>query len=550
MISFLKSIIIINVNNPKGRDILKKKKDKNSAYSILSHWYNAKSLIVFQCLILGVFVGLVVVLYRFLLDFSVKIIDKYVFSNPYSLIDYLRIIIFLLLSGITVKKIVKFEPLSSGSGIPQVKGFLFRLIKMPWKNILISKFIGGVLATGSGLSVGREGPSIQIGAAIGRGFSNVFKRNKHEEKYLVTGGASAGLAAAFNAPLAGVVFALEELHKSFSPLIVITALATTVSAEFISEKFYGSHPVLSFNIVKILPLDYYYSIIILGIILGFAGIIYNRLIVKAIDFYSGNFLIDKKYKLYAFYIIAGAAVIYFPEITRGGHHLIEPIVDLHFGIRFLIIVLVSKFIFSIFSYGTGSPGGIFLPILVLGAIIGSIYGQFLNQFLNLEAIYIQNMVIFSMAGLLTSIVRAPITSSILICEMTGSFTHFLPITIVVILSHLIPEFFKCPPIYETFLERATKNTDLRYQHDEKAKVLLEKTVVLHSLADDVKISDIKWPRKCLIVNISRENKEHIPSGDFVLRAADILTFITDESIAGDVKEKLGYITDYSILEKM
>ena len=116
-------------------------------------------------------------------------------------------------------------------------------------------------------------------------------------------------------------------------------------------------------------------------------------------------------------------------------------------------------------------------------------------------------------------------------------------------SNLIPEFFNCPPIYDTFLERATKNADTKYIADDKAKVLIEKTIVLHSLADHSMVRDIKWPRKCLLVNINRETHNIIPTGDFLLRTADILTFITDESIAGDVKEKLGYITDYSMVEK-
>ncbi|MBN2286003.1 MAG: ClC family H(+)/Cl(-) exchange transporter [Tissierellales bacterium] len=522
----------------------------NTASTIINHLYGAKTLIIGQCLVLGVFVGLFVSAYRFLLDFAAKWFDQYVFiywTNPMSV---LLTFFVLILCAYLVKKIIAYEPFSSGSGIPQVKGYIFRIMKMPWKNILIFKFLGGILSAGAGLSLGREGPSIQIGAAVGKGFSELFKRENFEKKYYVTGGAGAGLAAAFNAPLAGVIFALEELHKNFSPFIVITVLATTISAEFVSESFYGSSPVLDFDIVDSLPLHYYGFIIVLGVILGLFGVLYNRLIVKSLNFFSSNRLIHKNYKIFPVFILSGLLVVFLPEVTRGGHHIIEPIVHLDYGIKFLLLILLVKFIFSLLSYGTGAPGGIFLPILVIGALTGSIYGQFLSLFFNMENLYIQNMVIFSMAGLLTAIVRAPITSSLLICEMTGSFTHFLPVTIVVIISHLIPEFFNCPPIYDTFLERVTKSSDTKYIANEKAKILIEKTIALHSLADHSKIRDIKWPRKCLIVNINRENKDIIPTGDFELRTADILTFITDETIAGDIKEKLGYITDYSIVEKM
>lgn len=127
--------------------------------------------------------------------------------------------------------IVQKEPMTGGSGIPQVKGVLLRQLKMNWLTVVIGKFIGGVLAIGAGLSLGREGPSIQLGAAVGQGVSRLLGRLRIEEKYLITSGASAGLAAAFNAPLAGVIFALEELHKSFSPIVLTSAIAASLTVK-------------------------------------------------------------------------------------------------------------------------------------------------------------------------------------------------------------------------------------------------------------------------------------------------------------------------------
>lgn len=515
----------------------------NSAYNILNHWYNTKSLIILECLMLGVFVGFIVVLYRFLLEFVSGLIDKYIFANimnPY----YIPLVIaFLLISAFLVNTMLSKQPLISGSGIPQVKGYIFRQIKMPWLSILVNKFMAGVLCIGSGLSLGREGPSIQLGAAAGKGFCRIFRRKRIEEKYLVTGGASAGLAAAFNAPLAGVVFALEEVHKNFSPFIVITVLATAVSAEFVSETFYGSNPVLNFDIVDKFPLVHYNFIILLGIILGISGIIYNKVLVISLDFFSSDKIIKKKYKIYLVFLLSGAALAFVPEITRGGHRLIEPLVGLNYGMKTVLVFLLLKFVFSMFSYGSGVPGGIFLPLLVIGALIGSVYGQFLSAQTGLETVYIQNMIVFSMAGFLTAVVRAPITSCLLICEMTGSFTHFLPLTVVVIISYLIPEFFNCHPIYDTLLNRALDNNHATYVGAEKCKVLLEKTVVVDSPVENKEIKDIKWPENCLIVNIERCAKDYIPRGSYKLQAADQITFITDEAYAADIKKKLGPLMD-------
>ncbi|SHJ47161.1 H+/Cl-antiporter ClcA [Dethiosulfatibacter aminovorans DSM 17477] len=521
---------------------------ENNAYNILDHWYNTKSLIILECLILGVFVGFIVVLYRFLLDYVSSLMDKYIFVHIHDPHYVPYIIAFLLFAAFLVNKMLSIQPLISGSGIPQVKGYIFRQIKMPWISIIINKFMAGVLCIGSGLSLGREGPSIQLGAAAGKGFCKIFRRKKIEAKYLVTGGASAGLAAAFNAPLAGVVFALEEVHKNFSPFIVITVLATAVSAEFVSETFYGSNPVMNFDIVDKFPLAHYNSIILLGIVLGIAGILYNHFLVLSLDLFSSDKFIKKKYKMYLVFLLAGAALAFIPEITRGGHHLIEPVVDLRYGMRAVLVFLILKFMFSMVSYGSGAPGGIFLPLLVIGALIGSLYGQLLSAHSGMDPVYIQNMVIFAMAGFLTAVVRAPITACLLICEMTGSFTHFLPLTVVVIISYLIPEFFNCHPIYDILLNRALENNNATYIGAEKCKVLLEKTVVVDSSVENKAVRDIEWPENCLIVNIERCAKDYLPRGSFKLLAADHITFITDEAYAAGVKKKLGKLMDDPYLD--
>jgi H+/Cl- antiporter ClcA len=160
----------------------------------------------------------------------------------------------LIIIGYIVGLMVKHEPMISGSGIPQVEGVLLRKLDMSWWRVILGKFIGGILSIGSGLSLGREGPSVQLGAAVGQGFSKVFKRVKIEEKYLITSGASAGLAAAFNEPLAGVMFALEEVHKNFSPLVLLSAL----SADFIASGFFGLKPVFTFVNLTTLPLNLYF----------------------------------------------------------------------------------------------------------------------------------------------------------------------------------------------------------------------------------------------------------------------------------------------------
>lgn len=164
---------------------------------------------------MGIVAGLVVLLYRVLLEYAgrgMNLVLEYARKYP-ALLGGWFLALFVL--ACIVGKLVKFEPMISGSGIPQVEGEMMGKLDQVWWKVLPAKFLGGFLSLFSGLSLGREGPSIQIGAMAGKAVSKALKREKTEERYLLTCGASAGLAAAFHAPLAGVLFSLEEIHKIF-----------------------------------------------------------------------------------------------------------------------------------------------------------------------------------------------------------------------------------------------------------------------------------------------------------------------------------------------
>ena len=147
--------------------------------------------------------------------------------------------------------------------------------------------MGGVISLGAGLSVGKEGPSVQMGASVGKGFSRVFKFSKVEEKFLITAGAAGGLSSAFNAPLSGAIFTLEEVHRNFSPLVLISAMASSLASDFILKLFL--HPGLALGFkspLLVLPLKYYWILIILGIIMGVGGAIFNKGILKIQSLYG------------------------------------------------------------------------------------------------------------------------------------------------------------------------------------------------------------------------------------------------------------------------
>ena len=240
----------------------------NSNSTLLTQLRQLKLKLALEGMIVGLGSGLVVVFYRLILE-KVEHIRQFVFSSQHSIWHIIGWFILLILVALFVGKLMMKDPMICGSGIPQVEGVLANKLKMNPLSVLIRKFIGGTLCIGAGLSVGREGPSIQLGAATAQYLSQLTKLSKTEEKYLISSGASAGLAAAFNAPLAGVLFSLEEIHKHFSPLVLISAMSASLTADFVSKNFFGLKPVFNFDTLEAIPLDHYWLIIILGIITGF-----------------------------------------------------------------------------------------------------------------------------------------------------------------------------------------------------------------------------------------------------------------------------------------
>ena len=211
--------------------------------------------LVLMCAVSGFIGGITSVFYRFLLTWAGDMrVEAFKLANT----PLRAVLLFAGFIGIgtIVGKITQGEPLISGSGIPQVEAQLQGEIRPNWLNVIVKKFIAGTLCILCGLSLGREGPSIQLGAMTAQALAEKTKRSEIETKYLVASGACAGLAGAYNAPLAGVMFGLEEIHKNFSKLALLTALVASIAADLISKAFYGTSSALNLGLVTLLKYRY------------------------------------------------------------------------------------------------------------------------------------------------------------------------------------------------------------------------------------------------------------------------------------------------------
>jgi H+/Cl- antiporter ClcA len=258
---------------------------------LLRRWYFSRIGLVLESVLIGLVGGLVVSLFRMALVQADQLRSAW-YQSLASQIQQgrwsplvLQIGLFIVL-GLFLGWMSMWRPMARGSGIPQLKGYFEGRLQFRWFSELFVKIASGVLGIGAGLSLGREGPSVQIGSYVGMGIISRSERPEAEKKYLVTAGASAGLAAAFNAPLAGVLFALEELHRVFSPLLLTCTLASSMAADMVASIFFGMHPVFSFRSINLLPLQFYPWIIVLGIISALGADLFKRALYGFQDMYK------------------------------------------------------------------------------------------------------------------------------------------------------------------------------------------------------------------------------------------------------------------------
>lgn len=414
--------------------------------------------LLLEGLAVGLGAGISISIFRYLLAGS-EILRPVIYHNlREALADgqwqwlALYILSFIIIAYL-LKLIVAREPMCTGSGIPQIKGILQGDMSMRWFSVLWSKIIGGVLAIGAGMSLGREGPSVQIGACVGQGLSQTSRRTRFESRILMTAGAGAGLAAAFNAPLAGVIFGLEEMQKTISPALLLTGITASITAATVTEVVFGMSPVFSMGYLLPLPLNLFDVLVVAGIVIGLLGRLFNIALAYSLNTYSRLGLSGMKKPLVPL-VLAGILGFVLPEILGGGNLLVDSLVVTDYTIGFLCLLFVGKFLFTMICFGSGVPGGIFLPMLVLGAAGGAVLAKLLVLAGLLPAMYYADIIVFGMAAYFSSVVKSPVTGSILILEMTGSFQHMLALLVVSLTAYVISDLTGGRPVYDELLDRA------------------------------------------------------------------------------------------------
>jgi chloride channel protein, CIC family len=346
----------------------------------------------------------------------------------------------------------RLAPHTAGSGIPRVESVLRNHLKPAGALILPVKFIGGTLSIGSGLALGREGPTVQMGGTVGRLFDDLTKRFTPEPWTMIAAGAGAGLAVAFNAPLAAAVFVVEELIHRFSARIFTATLVACIAGTLVMRAVLGNATDFHVAYGGSVPATVLPQYLLLGAIAGLFGVAFNVSLIAALDLFQHFNRWPSGSKGAIVGAAAGLIAWFSPTMVGGGEGLAQSALTHSMAWRLILTLIAVRFAFTLASYGCGAPGGIFAPLLALGALLGNAFDRGIGIFghgTGEPSAY----VVVAMAACFTAVVRSPLTAVVLVLEMTGAWTLILPMMAASVTAYAIPELLRNPPIYDSLRER-------------------------------------------------------------------------------------------------
>ena len=463
-------------------------------------WDAFKLRLFFEGILVGFVVGLIIGSFVWVLH-QASVIRQFIYQSYITpalfagnWLPFIGWIVFALLLSLIIYRLCIHETMAMGGGIPQVKGELLGIFHMKWLSVLYVKFIGVVLGILGGLSIGREAPSVQIGAAAAKGISRLFGR-----------------------------FPLEEMNQSFSSAVLLPSMAAAVTATMVTRYIFGESALFIFPTMPDSTIALIIPIILVGAICGPFGVLYNYGLTHVGLFYKKISLHGVWPRLFFALVIGAFVCLWLPEITEGGDDLVNSIVANRPGLLFLILLFIGKYIFTILSTGSGIPGGFLVPMFALGGLLGAIQSSIFISVGILDPIFSNNIVTAAMAAFVTASMRSPITSVLLILELTGDFSHLTTLVLASAIAYVTSALVGGKPIYGELLSKALSKHP---KTTKKARTLIEVPVGPGSYLENKQIKEIAWPTCSTVVEIKNGEHTLIPTADVRLSTGMILYVLT------------------------
>lgn len=442
--------------------------------------------------------------------------------------------------------IYKKAPDLRGGGIPFSVGLLRDVLTFKWLRNAIGVFFLSLLSFLLGVPLGTEGPSVQLGTSLGKGAVCVLARkNKAWSRYSMTGGACAGFSVATGAPVSGILFAIEEAHERVSPMIIIVSMSAvmfaTITARLISPVFGVS--VSLFPTVQILAcsLSDVWLTIMIGILMGLVSVLFLKAYYLLSNFFNKTLKsVSAHYKMFVVMGLTLVAGLFSFSLISTGHGLILSLYEDAFPIYMLIIILIVRMLLTLGANTSGMTGGMFLPVLALGAVSASMLSQIISPMFGLGEEYYTLIMALGITACVSGVLKMPLTSIFFAVEALGCANNVLCVVVVSVISFGFTEIFSVQSINDLALGASVRKEN--YGKTEKV-VETVLTVVEGSFADRKHVRDIFWPAGFYVLSVSNEKGKFSGSGASMLKANDKLfvrySTYNEERTLGELIDILG-----------
>lgn len=471
-------------------------------------------------------------------------------SPLYTAIIFASLIGFGALMALLHKKI----PECKGGGIPRSEGVLRGVLSFRWLKTLVGTFFGSMISFLCGVPVGSEGPAVLMGTSVGCMCGSISKNKTTWNRYIMTGGAGAGFAVATGAPLSGILFALEEIHKRFTPMLVLTVSVSVVSATYINRllcSFFGMDAaLLHIEPIGSMKLGYVGYLFLMGVIIALAVGIFD-ISISVFGKMTKRFgkILNAPVKLILFFVITGILCFTFSDAVYSGHDVIIESAFHSPSVWLLVILVTVRLLMMLFVTDSGATGGIFIPTLAIGALVAALISKLLVA-IGLPAEMSAAFVLLGMCAFIGGTLRAPLTASVLFLELTGQFTDLFYVAAVIFTVNFITEMLNQKPFYDIALENMehaqNKGRVPRIAHFEM--IISDGAFVIGKA-----VRDIMWPPSSVVISITRadEKKQDMDNdGEKRLYAGDRLVVRTKFFDENELRNQLvGLVgSDHEIIE--
>lgn len=411
-------------------------------------------LLAVAAAVVGLLTGVVACLFRICLEHADAL--RFTFVQWAHRFGALGAIVVILACSILVwgaaMMVYKLERTAEGSGIPRVEAVVRGDLSPSRMRLLPIKFLGGVMAIGGGLTLGREGPSVHMGGNIAYSLTRYWRMSKTDLLTLIAAGAAAGLTSAFSAPLAGAVFVLEELVRKFNERTTIAVLFSTGASFLVVHRFFGNNVVFAMLPVPESVVLHAPAVALVGIVCALVAVLYNKAILWLLGVVDAS-----RFSPPTLAAIIGAGVglvaFFFPHMVGGGDAATKDALTGATTLTGALVVLGARFALVTVSYAARTPGGLFAPMLVLGSQVGVITALSVNAVWPSANLSPASCAVIGMGAFFAASVQAPVTGLVLAAEMTGQTVLLPPLLGACAVSMAMARYLKSQPIYTALAHR-------------------------------------------------------------------------------------------------